>query len=116
MGEERRTAREAGTMFRLLENAKRSAVVAVAAAALAVFVADGKLDLLLVGDYKLTVLLGDGSGRFTAAPGSPFSTGFSIGFLYDLVVADFNGDGKPDLAAVSDEGRLLIRPGKGDGA
>jgi hypothetical protein len=41
------------------------------------------------------VLLGNGTSGFTEDPGSPFTTGQGP---VSLAVADFNGDGKPDLA------------------
>ncbi len=55
------------------------------------FNGDGKVDLA-IGDG--TVLLGNGMGGFTAAPGSPFP----VGGGNSIAVADFNGDRKPDLA------------------
>ncbi len=59
---------------------------------------DGKLDLAIAnyGDGTITLLLGNGDGTFTEASGSPYAVGCpSPG----LVAADFNGDGKLDLAA-----------------
>ncbi len=61
------------------------------------FNGDGKPDLA-IADYaanNVTVLLGDGTGRFTAAPSSPFPAGSQPN---SVAVGDFNGDGKPDLA------------------
>ena len=64
------------------------------------FNGDGKLDLAVanVGDDNISVLLGDGSGGFTAAPGSPFAAGF---FPIAIAVGDLNGDGKLDLAVAN---------------
>ena len=71
------------------------------------FNGDGNQDLAALGDYagdvynltrwtNVAVLLGNGSGGFTAAVGSPFWTGtYPRGAI---AVGDFNGDGKPDLA------------------
>jgi probable HAF family extracellular repeat protein len=50
------------------------------------------------GSNNVTVLLGNGSGGFTTATGNPFSVGTSP---YSVVVADFNGDGIPDLATAN---------------
>ena len=43
----------------------------------------------------VSVLLGDGRGGFSPAPGSPFPAGPNPN---DIAVADFDGDGRPDLA------------------
>ena len=57
---------------------------------------DGKLDLLVANmeDGSISVLLGDGKGHFTPGPGSPFPCNPNPN---DIVVADMNGDGNPDL-------------------
>ena len=58
---------------------------------------DGVPDLAIGNENEsdVTVLLGTGSGGFTAASGSPFS---GIAFPASILVGDFNGDGFPDLA------------------
>lgn len=61
------------------------------------FNGDGIVDLAIANNSEnsVTVLLGNGSGGFTAAPGSPFATGaFPIG----IVAGDFNRDSSLDLA------------------
>ena len=70
---------------------------------------DGRPDLV-VGDQfgGVYVLLGNGTGTFTLAPGSPFATEFGVTFV---AVADLNGDGKPDLAIARAHGDLI--PGTG---
>ncbi len=58
---------------------------------------DGKLDLAVAnyGDGTITLLLGNGNGTFTEAAGSPYAVGQ---YPYQITAADFNGDGKLDLA------------------
>jgi hypothetical protein len=58
---------------------------------------DGKIDLAIpnFGDNTITLLLGNGDGTFTQASGSPYAVGHGP---YQIVTADFNGDGKLDLA------------------
>jgi FG-GAP-like repeat len=74
---------------------------------------DGKADLALsnYGSKDITVLLGDGSGRFSAAPGSPVATG---GDPRAFAIADLNGDGRLDLA-VPIPNRVAILLGDGTG-
>jgi hypothetical protein len=61
---------------------------------------DGKLDLAVAncGDGTITLLLGNGDGTFTQALGSPYPVGRCPS---SLAAADFNGDGKLDLAVVN---------------
>jgi len=58
---------------------------------------DGKLDLAIAnsGDNTVTLLLGNGDGTFVQASGSPYAVGKGP---FGIVAADFNGDGKLDLA------------------
>jgi len=77
------------------------------------FNGDGNLDLALgTNDNEtLSVLLGDGTGNFTAAPASSITvTGTPV------LVRDFNGDGIPDIL-LSDEtgGSVTVLLGNGDG-
>ena len=60
---------------------------------------DGNLDLAFANHDTnyVTVLDGDGKGSFRPAPGSPFTVQ-SKPHPHGIVIADFNGDGKPDLA------------------
>jgi uncharacterized protein (TIGR03437 family) len=61
------------------------------------FNADNIPDLAIAnsGDNTVTVLLGAGAGRFAAASYSPLPAGTKP---ESVAVADFNGDGKPDMA------------------
>jgi hypothetical protein len=76
---------------------------------------DGRPDLA-VSDFtsnSLIVLLGDGSGRFAPAAGSPVAVGANP---TKLAVGDFNGDGHPDCAVVGQaQGTVSVLLGDGLG-
>jgi FG-GAP-like repeat len=80
---------------------------------------DGRADLVVPvtgAGGRITgiaVLLGDGSGGFSQAPGSPVS--ILAGNDISVAVADLDGDGKPDLA-VANTHRNEIELLRGDGA
>jgi Flp pilus assembly secretin CpaC len=59
------------------------------------------------------VLLGNGDGTFTLAPNSPIATGQSPS---DLAVADYNGDGIPDIAVTDPQtNSVAVFLGQGSG-
>jgi hypothetical protein len=68
---------------------------------------DGNLDLAIanMGDNTVTLLLGNGDGTFTQAAGSPYPVGQGP---YQIVAADFNGDGKLDLAVANITGNGTV--------
>ncbi|MDX6383426.1 MAG: large repetitive protein [Blastocatellia bacterium] len=74
---------------------------------------DGWLDLaMLGGNNDVDVLLAKGNGTFQA----PTSYAFASGSGAALTVADFNGDGKPDLlVAVRSTKSVDVMLGNGDG-
>jgi hypothetical protein len=82
---------------------------------LADFNDDGHLDILAVTNPKLQILFGDGKGGFAAPVAIPQS-GIPAGG--PTVVADFNGDGFPDIAFAfsSPNPTLAILFGDGHGA
>jgi hypothetical protein len=79
---------------------------------------DGKLDLVTANnsDNDVSVLLGDGKGAFTPAPGSPFPVGPGP---YPLALGDVNGDSKLDIVAPNlglPKGQITVLLGDGQGA
>jgi hypothetical protein len=85
---------------------------------------DGKLDLLVPDEVVgVNILTGNGDGTFRAGINYnvPFTTGQTNGYGQNIAVADFNGDGKLDVAeaveASSGSGlqSIIIYLGNGDG-
>ena len=66
---------------------------------------DNVPDLIIASGERnaVDVFLGDGSGKFTQAPGSPFVVNTANQFNTGLYLADVNEDGKPDVIAFSNQ-------------
>jgi hypothetical protein len=78
--------------------------------------ADGNIDLVTANttESKVSVLLGNGAGSFTDAPGSPFPAG---GNPRSVAIGNLDADSFPDLVVTnffSDEVSVLL--GVGDGS
>ncbi len=78
---------------------------------------DGRPDVFATHDDVsiVDVLLNDGKGRLTTAPDSPVQANIK-GFLWGIAPADFNGDGRLDLAcgnAAASGVVMLLGNGKG---
>jgi hypothetical protein len=78
---------------------------------------DGNLDVVIANHQApyISILLGDGTGRLSPAPGSPFDV-HSNPHPHGVVAADFNGDGSPDVVTdswASNKIELLFGDGKG---
>lgn len=76
---------------------------------------DKNLDLAVgnSGANSVSVLMGDGTGQFVAAPGSPVKVGERP---LSIAVSDFDGNGKADLAVVNntaDSVSILLGNGVG---
>jgi hypothetical protein len=65
---------------------------------------DGKTDLVVAVGGAVAVLVGNGRGGWTPAPGSPFPVGRGA---WSLAIADFDGDGRSDVATADLEAGTL---------
>jgi RHS repeat-associated protein len=88
------------------------------------FNADGKVDLVTANgaDNTVSVLIGNGSGSFAASTVSGASRDYAVGASPQYVlVADFNADGKLDIATANNGGQgsslpiLSVLLGNGNG-
>jgi hypothetical protein len=94
------------------------------------FDGDGHQDFAVANfaDSTLSVFLGgvdtNGNSTFTPVAGSPFALPANISGPVAMTVADFNADGKPDIAIVNQttlanpsvaQGNVVVLQGNGDG-
>jgi hypothetical protein len=77
------------------------------------FNGDGKQDLAVANSNTVSILLGDGTGGFSAP--TDFAGGGNSHSVSSSVVGDFNGDGKQDLAVINYPNSLSILLGDGAG-
>jgi hypothetical protein len=71
---------------------------------------DGKADIAVATSNFVFVLLGKGDGTFQAAVSSATGSAATT-----IVVADVNGDSKPDVLLTGGTGPITVLLGKGDG-
>ncbi len=79
---------------------------------------DGNLGFVVTNfaDNSYSVFTGNGDGTFTQARGSPFHLPSGQTGPIAITTADFNGDGKPDLAIVNETtNNVTVLEGNGDG-
>jgi hypothetical protein len=77
---------------------------------------DGRPDLVVDSPGGVVTLLGNGDGTFGAIAGTAISGDPGSELVQQMVVADFNGDGKADFAAVNaQDGNVEVAAGNGLG-
>ncbi len=75
---------------------------------------DGNADLVTAnyGSNNLSILLGEGNGAFTSAPGSPVATANEP---YSVKLADINGDGRIDMVSANRDSQNNVNLFLGNG-
>jgi len=80
---------------------------------------DGRLDAVVAehNSYFLTVLLGDGRGGFSSAPGSPIkSLDGTRAHTHEIVLGDVNLDGNLDMLSTNvNDSKVSVLMGNGNG-
>ncbi|MGW4648464.1 FG-GAP-like repeat-containing protein [Kitasatospora sp. NPDC004289] len=78
---------------------------------------DGKTDIAgKLADGSLLLWTGNGNGTLNTASGYSMWPGTGFSSVHNLIAADFNGDGKADVAGKLADGSLLLWTGNGDGS
>ncbi|MFG2907575.1 glycoside hydrolase domain-containing protein [Kitasatospora sp. NPDC048286] len=80
------------------------------------FNGDGKADIAgKLSDGNLLLWTGNGNGTLNTASGYSMWPNNGFGQVGEMVAADFNGDGKTDIAGKLSDGTLLLWTGNGNG-
>ncbi|WP_344338932.1 glycoside hydrolase domain-containing protein [Kitasatospora putterlickiae] len=80
------------------------------------FNGDGKADIAgKLSDGNLLLWTGNGDGTLNTQSGYSMWPGTGFGQVSELVAADFNSDGKVDIAGKLSDGNLLLWNGNGNG-
>jgi hypothetical protein len=96
--------------------AANNRILSVAAMALADFNEDGRIDVAAMGFGQVVVAFGDGRGHFAERSQRILLSGGGYSGRQGLSTADFNGDGRADLAiSGNDNGDAFVYLGSGTG-